>query len=511
MNSPGIFVFIICILITMSVERIDSTQYEKGPVLDHCGVVAAYSSKEFTFYPRGVSGLHRINTRGQSGAGVMSFHDDGSISKFQNKGMVEDAFTPEITQEWKGKRSRSWAFQTRYGTHGNNGKHNLQPIVRALRSSGEQFSIIHNGNFVKKNREGDISDTVQFAEELANIDIEDWDEKILQIQNSNTGAWSLVVNTKDAMYAMRDPYGIRPLSYGIYQDPETEKNVYVVASETSALEAMGISEFTEVMPGTVLRFDNDGVTLLQHATNVRRQAQCAFENAYTKDPYSKLHARREHPKDINIATTVADFREKTGRLLALKEDPEIVKRADVVIGVPGTGIVGAKTYASALGLPYVQAIVDDNNGERTFIMENIDEIAQKVANHFEFKPTFLRGMKIIIVDDSVVRGNIIEGLIKLLKEVYGADEVHIRALFPPVDKPCYLGVATKEIEELLAGRHNSDIEKMREEAGADSLVYVTAEDIIEATGNDQICLGCTVGHFPPVSPVTIYEANAVGK
>jgi len=450
-----------------------------------------YTPNERKMFMAGIAGLSVLQTRGYDGAGVCAIDPKGGVSYFHAHGKIDEAFNSQAVESFKNRNAQSWVFQTRYGTHGNADRKNIQPIIRRTKETGRVFAVVHNGNFLNGDRDGDISDTVVFADTLANTTEENFDKCVVEMQEKNSGAWSLAITTKDAMYLMRDSYGIRPLSLGI------KNGTYIAASETAALEAMGIEEYEEIMPGMVIKIDDSGLSILKHPDSLQRQAPCAFENAYIADGQSKAHLPRENNLEIKMADSINDFRRKTGRILARQEDENFADSVDFVVGIPGTGIAGGKAYAKELGVPYMQVVEDSNNGERTFMTPDIENIPERIRNHFKFKE-FIKGMNIVCVDDSIVRSNVSKGLVKTLKQVYRAKSVHFRVLFPPVDKPCYLGISTRHKEELIAARHKNT-EGIREEMGADSLKYVTAEDIQEASGTTEICLGCTIGQHPPMN------------
>jgi len=291
----------------------------------------------------------------------------------------------------------------------------------------------------------------------------------------------------------RDPYGVRPLAYG-FRD-----GVCMAASETVALEAMGLDNFREVLPGQILKISKEGLFTLVPAAE-SKTACCIFENIYFGEGKSRLHAPRLSETEINTTPTIDNFRENCGRILAI-EAPLTKNEVDFAIGIPGTGIAGGRSFALESGLPYCQAISDRHpqDDPRTFMTPNINEILQKVLKHFYFKENFLRGAKVVLVDDSIVRGNVMPGLIKLLKEEYGVKETHVRILCPPIDKSCYLGINTRQDSEMIASRHRGKIEEIRKEIGADSLAFLSDKGLLKAVGeSDGFCLGCMINHHPPI-------------
>lgn len=512
---------------------------EKEPLQDNCGFVAILSTQEIDAMTAGFAGLYKLQTRGYDGAGVCAIDKDGKVKSHYGEGMITDALGGAF-EEFSNNKSKTWMFQTRYGTNGKTSKDNLQPLVRQSRN-GESVTMITNGQYAYEDDPGGKSDTVQFIEELISLPGKNWDEKISHMHNTIEGAGSTVINVGGSTYIMRDKHGIRPLALGVRARPRNTKEVYMVASETAALKAMGVSEFREVMPGEIIKINDEGLTLLQEARSGTPQAPCSFENAYIQNGRSSIHRVRQNPYEINEEKTSASFRRRTGELLAAKEDQEFLANMDFVVGIPGTGIEGGRAYAQAAGIPYIQVIADKRPSEldeRTFMQPDIqdkspDEIKETIEKKFVPYTPVIKDKKIVHVDDSVVRGNMGGNLIKLFKRPveeggYGAAEVHLRVLYPPVDKPCHLGISTRKENELLAAKYvdrarleaegltneiwDETVEKMRQDLGADSLKFVTAEDIYEATGGShEMCLGCTIGHEPPVNKQGLIYAREIQR
>jgi amidophosphoribosyltransferase len=419
--------------------------------------------------------------------------------------MISDVFSEEVIDGFKNKSGSSWLFQTRYGTNGAGSFENVQPIIRVHECSGETFAMVHNGQF--SNEElfcGEDSDSVRFANELAHANGNNWNERILGMHNKSEGAWSVCIATSEGMFLFRDKYGIRPLSFGMKMD-RNDNLVWVAASETAALEVMGVSTYREVTPGSVIKLDANGMNIIQEAdTNICQKAACVFENIYLENGNSAIHAIREDAYEIKKAISVTQFRKSCGTILAQEETLDMPHQVDFAIGIPGTGIAGGRTYAERVGVPYIQAITDRRPAEvdaRTFMTPDIQQIPNKIRDHFYFEKNFLTGMSVVLIDDSMVRGNITKGIIRLLKEEYSVTSVHIRILCPPIDKPCYLGINTRSPEELIAYRNGNDVEQIREEIGADTLQFLSDTGLVKATETENgFCLGCMAHHQPPVGP-----------
>ncbi len=477
---------------------------EREPLQDHCGVVAAFCPEGTPFFVSGVAGLQKIQTRGYDGAGVCMVSRDGDIDTYKNTGVISQVFTKEVVQRFKEQEGKTWLFQTRYGTSGASAFDNVQPIIRN-HLSGESFAFVHNGQFANETVVfGADSDSVRFADTLAQSCGETWDERILSLHNQSSGAWSACIATENELFLLRDRFGIRPLSFGMKMD-RNDKSVWVVASETAALNVMGVTSIREVLPGSVIKLDEKGMHIIQTPDTVDQdKAACIFENIYLANGNSAVHATRETDLEIQESLSVTQFRRQCGRLLAQEELLDMPHLVDYAIGVPGTGIAGGREYAEYVGVPYIQAISDVRPPEtdaRTFMTPDINQIPQKIRDHFYFEKNYLAGMRVVLVDDSMVRGNITKGIIRMLKEECGVQSVHIRILCPPIDKPCYLGINTRSPKELIAYRNDNDIEKIREEIGADSLSFLSDTAVIRATdSHGGFCLGCMAHHNPPTGP-----------
>jgi amidophosphoribosyltransferase len=488
---------------------------ERLPLQDHCGVVAAFASQDIPFFRTILSGLLILQTRGYDGAGFCALDSQGVLHQHKGIGMVREVFSPPIQKTFTSTPARIWVSQVRYGTNGGFIPENVQPIIDIHKKTGDTFIVAHNGQFSINPDEPKttMSDTLLFTKLLSNSQENTWDERILnRIQHVRGGAWSLIIATRDALFVARDPYGFRPLTYGHVWDKMHNQFVWVAASETSALDAMGATEIYELLPGCIAKVTEKGLILLNRIENHKR-AFCIFENIYIHHGAGRAHIPRTNQRTIRKSPTVDDVRRRSGKILA-REAPLTYKQIDIVIGVPGTGIEGGMTYARSLDLPYFQAISDAATNlteQRTFMTADIDSIYQKVLEHFRFDAQSLNNRRVVLVDDSMVRGNITKGLIYLLKTRYHVPSVHVRILSPPINKGCHLGVNTRTNKELIAARLDGDVEKIRIELDAASLVFLSSQGLREAiTGNPKatgFCMGCMLGHMPPID----IHGNAVNQ
>lgn len=476
---------------------------ERAPLQDHCGILAAFCpTGDIPFFNQTISGLKTLQTRGYDGAGLATLSSNGESFVHKGVGMIDKVFTNEVKRREIGREAKLWVAQTRYGTNGDYSPENVQPF-HVNHHSGETFFVAHNGQFSSKQGAPptELSDTYVFAKELETSEGKDMDERILSTLKNKNGAYSLIIGTKDSLHLIRDPRGIRPLVYGYIEGPNGAPMI-VAASETVALERMGVNEFFEVMPGTMVTFSGDKKTITSLLTNKISLAKCIFENVYLKEGVSKADTPRSGEHAINFAPTVFAVRQKSGEILA-REAPLTKDQVDFAIGIPGTGIPGGEAYARACGIPYFQAIIDkEKEDQRTFMSADVNLILEKVMKNFNFDQDALRGKRVVLIDDSIVRGNIMTGLVPLLKKQYGVTEVHLRILSPPIDKTCYLGISTRNQSELIAARQ-ADINKIKEELGADSLVYLSGEGLAEAITGDRsmkgYCMGCMQGHKHPIN------------
>ncbi len=479
---------------------------EREPILDHCGIVGLISSRPLPLFRIGLTGLTALQTRGQDGAGFCALPEGGIIVSHKAEGMIRNVFTDDVNQKYGNTKAQVFGYQTRYGTNGAFHSENTQPFSARHEPSGDTFFVAHNGEFSAKPDDTDteISDTAKFVRALARAPGETWEARIQGALSREHGAWSLIIGTPDALFLSRDSRGIRPLSFGFYLDADTKTDVWAAASETSALAAMGIKTFYDVKPGEIIRIDPDGVHPLADGYDASRAmvkpAACAFEGIYIEENSSVLHQPRNSREHIH-APMVQEFRRACGRILA-EEAPVSADDVDFAVGIPGTGIDGGEAYAQALSLPYVQAITDrtPQNDPRTFMTADLDTILQKVLGHFHFNAGALAGKRVVLIDDSIVRGNIMTGLVRLLKEQYVVASVHIRVVSPMIDKGCFLGVNTRTQDQLIAYREQNDVERIRSVFKADSLAYISTDGLKRAFGEhaDGYCYGCMVGHHPPV-------------
>ena len=448
-------------------------------VNDECGVFGIYapgrSVAELIYL-----GLFSLQHRGQEGCGI-AVSEGNFINHYKNLGMVTDVFTQHTLGTLEGYLGIG---HVRYSTSGQSKtQQNTQPIV--ARYQHGQIALAHNGSLTNaaemRNHlmeRGSLFHTTIDSEQIVGLIAshgqDDMEQAMLKAMIDLKGSYSLVIMTENKLYAVRDPYGNRPLCLG-----KLGENGYVVASESCALDAIGATFLRDVEPGEIVTIDEDGMhstKLFNHAQN----ALCIFEFIYIARPDSNIDG-------INVNKA----RRLMGRELA-KEAPLDV---DVVISVPDSGTTAAIGYAEESGIPFMQGILKNRYTGRSFIQPTQEMREQMVKLKLNPIRDALEGKRIAVVDDSIVRGTTSRKLVKLLRE-YGAKEVHMLISAPPVKYPCFYGVDTGNPEELIASK--MDVEQICEYIGADSLHYLSMEGILKAVewSGCGFCTACLNGAYP---------------
>ena len=420
-------------------------------------------------------GLMALQHRGQESAGVAVLRD-GDLHAIKGMGLVDQVFRQEQVDQLAGIAAIG---HTRYSTMGGSRIENAQPIL--VDAGNGAVALAHNGNIVNPaelrklvdDRGGDpvsTSDSELLAWLVA-LGEGTWEERIRRMMALASGAYALAILTPDALFAVRDPHGIRPLCLGWRQDH------WLVASESCALDTVGAELVRELQPGEVLRIDSHGLRsdLLAYPPT---PAACIFEQIYFARPDSVLGGK-----------TTFEARVAMGRELA-REHPVA---ADLVVGVPDSGVPAAIGFAQASGLPLSQALVKNRYVGRTFIEP--DDHSRQAGIRQKFNP--LRGAvqdkRVVVVDDSIVRGSTMPKIVALLRRG-GATAVHLRISSPPIAHPCHLGIDMSDRSKLLAAE--LDVEGVRRHIGADTLGYLSLGGLLSAVGGAHHCLGCLTGRYP---------------
>lgn len=425
-------------------------------------------------------GLYALQHRGQESAGIAAA-DGGTIRSHKDMGLIGAIFDEESLAALGGHIA---VGHTRYSTTGSSIVVNAQPLLE--RTELGDFAFAHNGNITNTDEMRASlapSTTLQAtsdSEVMAKTLVEargSMLERIRHVLSVARGAYSIVLSTEDELYAFRDPWGVRPMCIGTFAD-----GGYAVASESCALPTIGAQYLREIEAGEIVRITANGLESFKTPTENARPALCMFEYIYFARPDSRLNGR-----SIYMA------RYAMGRQLA-KEHPV---DADVVMAIPDSAVPGGIGYAAESGLPYVEGLIKNRYIGRTFISP--DQGMRSRGVQLKFNPVVenLKNQRVVVVDDSIVRGTTTPRIVSLLREA-GAKEVHLRITSPPIKHPCYLGVDMATYDELIAA--NYTIEEIRQKTGADSLGYLSLEGLIEASGRKggEMCLGCLTGEYPNV-------------
>ncbi|HEX9838193.1 MAG TPA: amidophosphoribosyltransferase [Anaerolineales bacterium] len=455
---------------------------------EECGVIGIFAPNEdvarMTYF-----GLYALQHRGQEAAGI-AVADGQTMSLHKGVGLVSQVFTPSVMAEMKGHYAIG---HTRYSTTGSSSPRNAQPFM--IETIHGPLALAHNGNLVNSAelreevmRQGvgfsSSSDTEVMTMMLARNDVGTWEQRIRHAMEKWVGAYSLVILTRDCVYAVRDPWGFRPLCIGLLPS-----GGHAVASETGALRTLGCEAIRDVKPGEVVSLSNSALKVMQALPSVTPSAMCVFEHIY--------FAR---PDQVWDGVNVHHVRQRLGEELA--REISDCSFADVVIPVPDSSIPAAIGFSRVSGIPYNDGFVKNRYVGRTFI-EPTDSLRKRgVALKFNVINENVLGKRVMMIDDSIVRGNTTGPLIKLLLNA-GAREVHVAITCPPIAHPCFMGVDMGRHENLIA--HKRTVDEIREYVGADSLHYLSLDRMMKAVGRqDGFCQACFTGNYPiPVNMETV--------
>ena len=386
----------------------------------------------------------------------------------------------------------------RYSTSGGGGIENVQPFL--FRHFTGDFALAHNGNLVNSHLlrrwledKGSLFQSSSDSEVLAHLIKKETRNHtqpriyaIVEALNMIEGAFAFLIMTANRIYAARDKYGLRPLSIGRLGDG------FVVSSETCALDAVGAEFLRDVEPGEIATLDGKGIRSTDYSM-YKRHAICAMEYIYFARPDSDIERCNVHA-----------FRKRSGRLL-WQESPA---DADVVVGVPDSSLSAAMGFAEASGIPYEMGLIKNRYIGRTFIQPSQAMREKGVRMKLSAVGSLVRGRRVALVDDSIVRGTTSQRIVRLLREA-GATEVHVRIASPPITHPCFYGVDTSTYDELLCARKSP--EEVCRLVGADSLHFLSREALLKAGGRDELCMACFTGRYPTALYSPVEAANKDGK
>jgi amidophosphoribosyltransferase len=442
---------------------------------EFCGVVGIYGHKDAARLA--YLALYALQHRGEESAGIVSY-DYKKVHIYKGMGLVGSVFSQDAIKKLKGPIA---VGHVRYSTTGSSVTKNVQPLL--MNHKKGFIAVAHNGNLTNSvalrnelEDSGSILQTTMDSELIIHLLVKDqknnYKDKIMPIMTKMEGAFSFVLMINESVYAMRDPFGFRPLCLGKIGD------AHVVVSETCALDMIGATYVRDIEPGEVVIINKDGV--FSQKVPSPRKAFCIFENIYFARPDSNIFT-----KSVYVA------RKNLGRALA-KEHPVA---ADIVMPIPDSGTYAALGYAEASGIPLEMAYVRNHYIGRTFIQP--DQLIRDFKVRVKLNPVrdALKGKSVIIVEDSIVRGTTSRGRVRALREA-GVKEIHMRVSCPPLISPCFYGIDFPTKKELIASSHS--IEEIGKFIGVDSLKYLSVEGMLGAMmlPRDEFCTACFTGNYP---------------
>jgi amidophosphoribosyltransferase len=452
-----------------------------------CGVFGIYAPGQevakLTYF-----GLYALQHRGQESAGIATFDDGGQLHEHRDMGLVSHVFSPEILEALPGQLAIG---HTRYSTTGSSRRCNAQPVI--VETKLGKLALAHNGNLVNTAElqayllaKGCELNTTIDSEMIALVIREEvnagqgWIEATIRACRRCVGAFSLTIATPDGIMAIRDPNGIRPLVLGIMPDHVSH---FVVASETCALDIIGADYERDVKPGELLWITAEGVTAIDWAPKAQPKL-CIFEMIYFARPDSWVNEE-----------SLYSYRMRLGKQLAKESLPD----ADIVIGVPDSGIPAAIGFSETSGIPYAEGLIKNRYVGRTFIQPTQEMREAGIRMKLNPLRDVLKGKRIIVIDDSIVRGTTSRKLVKALRDA-GAAEVHMRISSPPVTHPCFYGIDTDTQDQLIAA--TKSVAEIAAQIGVDTLAYLSWEGMLAATGRDpqSFCSACFTGDYPVEIP-----------
>ncbi|MCH2502956.1 MAG: amidophosphoribosyltransferase [Dehalococcoidia bacterium] len=446
---------------------------------EECGVIGVFTpegeASRLAFF-----GLFALQHRGQESAGIAAANGE-NVVVHADMGLVTQIFREPDFYPLVGDMAIG---HTRYSTSGSSELCNAQPLL--VDGKHGQLAVANNGNIINALQLRDqlqdewnctfasTTDTEVIAQLLAHATGANWEDRVFQCMRQLEGAYSIVVQTKDTMIAARDPLGIRPLCLGKLNGG------WVVASESCALDHIGAEYIRELDAGEVIIVDGNGLHTATWSGGTGRQALCVFELIYFARPDSLMAGQLVH-----------SARQELGAQLAREHPVD----ADLVIGIPDSSTAAAVGYAQESGIPFSEGLVKNRYVGRTFIEPEQRLRDLGVRQKFNTLVDVIQGKRLVVVDDSIVRGTTTPHVVNLLKKG-GAKEVHMRVCAPPIKHPCFMGVDMASREELLAA--NNTLEDIRTIVGADTLGYLSVEGLLEVVGGTKggFCDACFTGNYP---------------
>lgn len=463
---------------------------ENDKLRDECGVIGVFGAENaaaLTYF-----GLYSLQHRGQESAGI-AVSDYNEIKLHKDMGLVSDVFKPDHFEDLSGSIA---VGHVRYATAGGRTIENAQPMVNKFKLGG--IALVHNGQLVNYEalREmledggatfNSTSDTEVILKLIAQNYKKGLEKALLNTITLIKGSYALCIMTENSLIGVRDPNGIRPLCIGKINNDDEENSSYILASESCAIDAMNGDYVRDVEPGEIVIIENENgktkIRSIKREDKIRKQT-CIFEYVYFARPDSTIDG-----------IPVQEARYKMGEVLAKESGVD----ADVVVGVPDSGIGAAMGYARQSGTPFCMGIVKNKYIGRTFIAPTQKERENMVFVKLNAIRSDLEGKRVVVIDDSIVRGTTSRRLVQILRRA-GAKEVHFRVSSPPVKFPCHLGIDTPSKSELISSAH--DVNEICKEIGADSLAFISLEGMINALSSCSgikdtgFCKGCFSGEYP---------------
>ncbi len=462
--------------------------YYEQEIHDECGVFGIYgveNAASLTYY-----GLHALQHRGQEGCGIVSVDQEGAFHRIKGKGLVTEVFKGDELQTMMGSMAIGHVLYT--AAEGNR-MENVQPLFFHHRTG--DFAIANNGSLVNAEelrsyleKRGSLFQSSSDSEILAHLIKKDGMvnrhriHTIIDALNMMEGAFTFVIMTGNRIYACRDKHGLHPLALGRLGDG------YVVASETCAFDTLGAEYIRDVEPGEVVTIDHHGIRSNLYS-QFKHYHMCSMEYIYLARPDSDIEGCNVHA-----------YRKESGKLL-FKEAPAA---ADIVVGVPDSSLSAAMGYAEASGLPYEMGLIKNKYIGRTFIQPTQALREKGVRMKLSAVRTIVKGKRVVLVDDSIVRGTTSRRIVTMLKEA-GATEVHVRIASPPMIEPCFYGVDTTSYDELISARLS--VEEVCKAIGADTLAFLSEESLYKAGNRNELCTACFTGCYP----TALYHNSATIK
>ncbi len=449
---------------------------------EECGIIGIYDKGNMEIESLTYYGLIALQHRGQQSAGI-AVNRDGIITCYKEMGLVSEVFDDKILNLLKGDVS---VGHVRYSASGENFAANAQPLL--VKYKNGNIAVAHNGNLVNADSvreqledQGMIFATTTDSEVIAGLIARNYkvaiEDAILNMMDLIKGSYALVIMTNDKLIGVRDSYGLRPLIIGRIG------NGYVLASETCALDTIGATFIRDVEPGEIVIIGEDGIKSI-HCGTVAKESKCIFEYIYFARPDS-----------IMDGISVNQARENAGMILA-KEQPA---EADVVICVPDSGTPAAIGYSKQSGIPYAVGLIKNRYIGRTFIQPS--QVSREIGVALKLNPlqANIKGKRVVMVDDSIVRGTTSKKIVQALKDA-GAKEVHVRVSSPIVTHSCHFGIYTPNRKELVGASRLA--EAVKKKIGADSLGYLSIEGLLESVGSsgEGFCTACFCGRYPMEIP-----------